>query len=49
MTKNEELYDKAMKSIMNLFEDMSVSKEEAKNNLRGLIDHLEILIDSFGE
>jgi len=43
---NEELYDEAKRAIETLFNDESVSKEDTKANLEGLIGEIEIMIDS---
>jgi len=43
---NQELYNKALKTIEDLFNDKSVSKEEAKDNLNGLIEEIQIMIQS---
>lgn len=44
---NEQLYEKALEAITNLFNDESVTIEKAKENLEGLIDEIGIMIDSF--
>jgi len=46
---NQELHDKALKAIEELFNDVSVSKELARLNLVSLIDEINIMIDSLGE
>ena len=46
MAENEKLYDRANQAIHDLFMDQSVSKEKAKENLQGLRDEIDILIDS---
>lgn len=43
---NEELYEKAKDAIMDLFSDMSVSPEQAKENLETLVEEIQILIDT---
>lgn len=43
---NEELYEKAIDAINDLFSDTSVSKEDAKGNLQGLLDEIAILMQS---
>ena len=45
-TKNEELYDKAVKAVLALFGDMDVSKEKAVENLKSLKEEIDILIES---
>lgn len=39
-------YEKAEAAITDMFSDTTVSISEAKENLRALIDHLEMLLDS---
>jgi len=46
--KNEELYKAALKAINALFADRSVSQEKAVENLEGLKEEIEILIESLG-
>ena len=46
MTENERLYAKAMKAIQDLFEDTSVSIEDTKFALNGLIQETKLLIES---
>ena len=43
---NSELYKEAMAAINRLFSDMSVSKDEARKNLEGLKDEIDLLLDS---
>jgi len=43
---NEELYQAALKAINALFVDRSVDADKAKENLEGLRDEIEILLDS---
>ncbi len=43
---NDELYEQALKAIQVLFDDASVSQEKAKENMDGLRDEIEILVDS---
>ena len=43
---NEELYDKAMEAITDLFSDTSVSSRMCKENLANLVDEIHIMIDS---
>ena len=45
-TVNEELFDKALDAIVELFSDTSVSQSECKNNLESLIGEIEILLDT---
>lgn len=42
---NEELYEKAMEAITDLFGDMSVSTSTTKENLNTLIGEIQIMID----
>jgi hypothetical protein len=44
--KNEELYEKAMKAITDLFSDLSVSKAETKENLENLSGEIQVMIES---
>ena len=46
---NKELYDKAIKAINDLFGDISVSQEEARENLQGLMEEIGVMIDSLEE
>lgn len=46
---NEELYDKAVDAITELFNDASVSQEDCKNNLEALISEIKIMIESLEE
>ena len=43
---NDELYKEALVAINKLFFDRSVSQEKAIENLEGLRDEIDILIDS---
>lgn len=43
---NEDLYEKALKAIEELFSDTSVSQREARKNLNGLISEIETMIDT---
>lgn len=45
-SENEQLYDKAMEAITNLFSDSSVSQAEAIRQLESLIDEIKMLIDT---
>ena len=47
--ENEDLYEKAMDSIRKLFSDRNVSTEKTIENMNGLRDEIEILLDSLGE
>lgn len=42
----ENLYDKALEAIEELFKDKSVTQEEAKETLNSLILEIEKMIDS---
>jgi len=46
---NDQLYEKAVEAITELFSDKSVSQSEAKANLESLIGEIEIMIESLGE
>ncbi len=41
----ENLYDKALEAIKELFEDESATQEEAKANLEALIDEIHIMLE----
>ena len=45
-TMSDDLYDKALNAITELFNDQSVSREEAKINLDMLIGEIETMIES---
>ena len=40
------LYEDAKRAIMEMFNDKSYTPQECKDNLRGLKDELDILIDA---
>lgn len=44
----DSLYEAAIRAIKNLFNDRSVSQEQAKANLQALRDEIDILIESLG-
>ena len=46
---SEELYDKALEAITELFNDDSVSKEQAIETLGALLNEIEIMIESLEE
>lgn len=46
MTKNEILYRNAERAIDQLHTDTSVSKEETRESLRNLREHIEMLIEA---
>jgi len=46
---NEELYDKAVEAVQNLFSDNSVSIEECRINMNTLISEIQMLLDSLPE
>lgn len=48
MSDNQTLYDEALEAITELFNDSSVTVEECAENLRGLIDEIETMIESLG-
>jgi hypothetical protein len=39
-------YEAALKAINHLYSDMSVSQSATRDNLRGLIDEIETLIET---
>lgn len=43
---NKQLYEAALEAITRLFSDNSVSREEARRNLKALQDEIDILIDT---
>lgn len=43
---NDELYEKALQAITDLFSDKSVSQSEARRNLETLIGEIQIMIDT---
>ena len=47
--ENDELYDKTMEAINELFGDTSVSSEETRSRLKGLIDDIQELISTLPE
>jgi hypothetical protein len=46
---NDDLYQKAIDAIVQLFGDMSVSKLECKNNLKTLIEEIETMLETLEE
>ena len=42
---NEELYQAAVDAINRLFSDQSVSRRDAKANLKNLRDEIDVLLD----
>jgi len=46
MKTHNELYEAALGAISDLFSDKSVSQEETKESLQGLIDEIDTLMDS---
>lgn len=46
---NDELFEKTIDTITELFRDTSVSKADCKANLQALIDEITILLDSLEE
>ena len=42
---NQQLYDKALKAIEELYSDLSVSKEQAIKNLSAIKDEIDIMLD----
>lgn len=49
MTTNEELYEKALEAITELFSDTSVSQSECKRNLQELISEIKTMIGSLSD
>lgn len=49
MMENDKLYNQALEAIRTLFEDTSVSSEEAKRNLNSLIDEIYIMLETLPE
>jgi len=47
--ENEQLYEQAVEAITELFNDTSVSQEDAKANLNSLIGEIQIMLDSIEE
>lgn len=43
---NEDLYQKALDAITELFGDDSVDADKAEENLRALKDEIDVMIDS---
>lgn len=46
---NDELYEKAMNAIQELYSDSTVSQAETKASLNSLIEIIEAMIDTLGE
>jgi hypothetical protein len=46
---NEQLYEAALAAITKLFSDQSVSVAEARENLGGLKDEINIMLDTLEE
>ena len=44
--RNEELYEKALEAVTELFSDLSVTKTETKDNLQDLVGEIESMLDS---
>lgn len=49
MDRNENLYNKALQAIRDLFNDTSVSPDKCRENLKSLIEEMEIMIESLPE
>ena len=49
MTKNEHLIKAAEKAVQELFEDQSVSKSTARQNLNDVITQAETLLETLGD
>jgi hypothetical protein len=43
---NEELYEKALEAIRDMFGDTSVGASKTRENLEGLIDEIEMMLDT---
>lgn len=46
MTRNEKLYEETVEKITELACDQSAFREDALINMRGLIEHIEVWIDT---
>lgn len=46
MTEKEQV---AMKAINEIFNDMSITQDETKSMLKGLVEEIEMLIDTLNE
>lgn len=46
LAEEKSKYELALKAIMEMYEDMSVSKDDTIDNLTSLIDEIEMLIDA---
>jgi hypothetical protein len=46
---NQTLYENALAAIMALYEDMTVSREEARCGLNALVLEIEVLIETLEE
>ena len=46
---NDELYEKALGAIQELFGDTSVSQSQAKDNLNSLIGEIQIMMEALVE
>jgi len=46
---NEELYDKALETISELFGDTSISQRECKENLESLIAEIQIMLSGLND
>lgn len=45
---NEKLYEKALEAATDLFNDQSVSKKKVLENLKSLIEDIQVMIESLG-
>lgn len=48
-TRNEAAYTRVIDELRRLVSDTSVSKETARENLRGVVEECEMLLDSLGK
>lgn len=46
MSQNEMLYSEAMEAVRRLFSDTSVPPDETRQNLQGLRDEIDVMLES---
>ena len=46
---NESLYQEALEAIARLFSDLTVSQSKTRENLQGLRDEIDLLLDTLGK
>lgn len=49
MSRDEKLYETAIEAIQELYNDTSVSKAECRENMQGLIEEIECMIEALGK